>query len=506
MKDKLYKKSFVLMIVTILCQGINLVRDILLARCFGTTTFNDIYLVSQTIVSVIITMINSPMATAFVPVTTKYYVSKNIDERNNFVSKIYSDVFVVAIVLTIIEIIAIDVIVTVAAPGFSGESKKMLKDLVLLQTPITLINILKGVNRGNFQILQKFNISEITCVLPYACMCIYLLLPVPKSIYIVAIILSVGTGISIVPEFVAMHKNGFRFSFSVGVNKDIKAMIILMIAGAITAGIREINVLCDTAVGSLLPVGSITMLTYASKLTVVVVGLVTASISLVGFTNTAKLKNEGNCKEVLEGIADSCNFINFLIIPLSVYIFVFSYDIIKFLYFSQSFDLHSVQVTANIMKLYALGLVGYGFQDVFTRSLHAYKIVRCTIKESAIVVICNIILNILLYRCIGIYGVAIATSISIIVVIPVLANDVRNNIGDFDRKIIYREMIKLWIVSILVGLVVKTLQIIFCNDSVIFWFLETFIFWGVYFGFCYLLKSTVLNELVILVKKSFGGN
>ena len=83
MKDKLYKKSFVLMIVTILCQGINLVRDILLARCFGTTTFNDIYLVSQTIVSVIITMINSPMATAFVPVTTKYYVSKNMAQSQN---------------------------------------------------------------------------------------------------------------------------------------------------------------------------------------------------------------------------------------------------------------------------------------------------------------------------------------------------------------------------------------------------------------------------------------
>lgn len=45
------------------------------------------------------------------------------------------------------------------------------------------------------------------------------------------------------------------------------------------------------------------------------------------------------------------------------------------------------------MRCYAIGLLGYGFQDVFTRALHAYKIVRCTIKASIIMVIINIILD-----------------------------------------------------------------------------------------------------------------
>lgn len=501
MKEKLYKKSFVLMIVTIMCQVINLGRDVLLVRYFGTTSFNDVYLVSQTIVSVIITMINSPMATAFVPVTMKYYVSETIDKKNEFVSKVYSDVFIIAIILVLIEIGAINGIVAVAAPGFSNEAREMLKNLVLIQVPITLVNILKGVNRGNFQILQKFNISEVTCAFPYFCMCIYLLLPMHKSIYSIAIILSVGTCLSIIPEMIILYKEGFRFKFSIGLNKDIKIMVVLMGASAITAAIREINVLCDKAVGSLLQTGSITMLSYASKLTVVVVGLVTASISLVGFANIAKLKNEGRNQEILEGIVDSCNLINFFIIPFSVYMIVFAFDIIKFLYFGGNFDLNSVSKTANIMKLYAIGLIGYGFQDVYTRTLHAYKIVRCTIKESALVVLTNIILNLTLYRYMGAYGVAIATTVSIIIVIPILGNDVKKNIGTFDRKLILKELIKTYIVSITAGVIVLAIKHVVNNSGIFVWIAETIVFAVVYLSLSHVTKNRVLNELKLLLRR-----
>ena len=278
-------------------------------------------------------------------------------------------------------------------------------------------------------------------------------------------------------------------------------MVVLMGASAITAAIREINVLCDKAVGSLLQTGSITMLSYASKLTVVVVGLVTASISLVGFANIAKLKNEGRNQEILEGIVDSCNLINFFIIPFSVYMIVFAFDIIKFLYFGGNFDLNSVSKTANIMKLYAIGLIGYGFQDVYTRTLHAYKIVRCTIKESALVVLTNIILNLTLYRHMGAYGVAIATTVSIIIVIPILGNDVKKNIGTFDRKLILKELIKTYIVSITAGVIVLAIKHVVNNSGIFVWIAETIVFAVVYLSLSHVTKNRVLNELKLLLRR-----
>lgn len=491
-----YKKTFSLMIVTIMCQVVNLLRDIILARTFGATNINDVYLVSQTIVSVIITMINSPMAMAYVPLATKHYVSGDENTKNEFVSTVYSDILIVATVLMLFEIFAVRGIVSVAAPGFEKESYNLLIKMILIQSPITLISIIKGVNRGNFQILQKFNISEMTNIFPYFCMCIYLLLPIKKDIIAVAVVLSTCTVLSVIPEFVLLYKHGIRIKFKPALTKDIRTMIVLMAAAAIAAGIREVNVLVDKSIGSLLSEGSITMLSYASKLSVVVIGLVSASVSLVGFANTANLKNKGKHKEVLENIVESCNLINFLIIPISVYLIVFSYDLIYVLYYGGGFDLQSVKVTSDLMKLYAIGLIGYGFQDVFTRTLHAYKIVRYTIKESAIMVALNIVLNLCFYQIIGAYGIAIATSISLLAVIPILGIDVRKIVGRFHVRGILKEMIWFYGMSIVTGFAVSILKNVLHNDSIMGLFIESIMCVILYLTLCIVTRNKTFKKIV----------
>lgn len=488
------------MVVTVLCQVINLVRDILLVKSFGATSINDVYLVSQTVVSIIITMINSPMAAAFIPVTTKYYINKTDEEKNKFVSMIYSDVFIVAICLCFIELTALDGIVEIAAPGFEESSKIMLKKLIIIQVPITFVNIIKGVNRGNFQILQRFKISEFTNIFPYICMCFYLILPLKKDVYVIAIILSGATCISIIPEIITLYKKGFRYRFSLGINEDIKTMVMLMIAASVTAGIREINVLFDKTIGSLLPMGNITMISYASKLTVVVVGLITASISLISFTNIAKHKSNGKIDDVLNSIVDSCTLINFIVIPASFYLIFYSYDIIKILYYGGDFNLISVSKTANLMKLYAIGLIGYGFQDVYTRTLHTYKIVRCTIKESALMVSVNIFLNIALYRFMGAYGVALATSISILVVIPILGKDVEKNVGKYDRKLILMEMLKNCVASMLTIIVAVLFKYIVKGDGLVFLLVESLTCGVIYLFLSLITRSRVLIKFMDEIK------
>lgn len=498
-----YTKAVRLMIVTITCQCINLLRDILLASAYGTSSINDIYLVSQTIISVIITMINSPMATAYVPVATKYYVNSTHEQRELFVSIVYSDIFVIAIFLTITTCLMINPIVQIAAPGFNYDEYSVLKSLVLLQSPIIFINIIKGINRGNFQILQKFNISELTNIFPYTCMCMYLLFPTAKNIYVIVIILSTATIISIIPEYSLLHKTGIRFKFKLAINNDIKSLLLLMGAASITAGIREINILFDKAIGSLLPSGSITMLSYASKLTVVVIGLISTSVSLIGFSDIARYSALDDKTSVKDSIVQSCNFINLLIIPVSIYLIIFADDIIRILFYRGSFSMESVQMTANIMRLYAIGLIGYGFQDIYTRALHAHKIVKCTLKESLLMVTINICLNLILYRHIGAYGVAIATSVSILFVIPVLGSDVKKYIGAFNRKKIFFELIKVYIASILTAILIYCSKCFFINQSIAVFVMQSFSFFIMYVSLAYLTKVEIVCDLVRSILSKF---
>jgi len=490
-----YRKTIILMIVVILCQSINLLRDILMSRHFGTSSLNDIYLVSQTVVSVICAMVNSPMATAYLPVTTKYFTSCTKEVRNTFVSKVYTDVLILALLLCFIELIFVDGIALISAPGFDEESMGLLKKLILIQIPITFINIIKGVNRGNFQILQRFNISEITMIFPYLCLCVYLVLPIRYDILTIGVILSLTTILSIVPEFVFLYREGFRYKFTWGVNADIRTMVVLMLSAAVTTGIREVNVMFDKTIGSLLPEGSITMLSYASKLTVVVVGLISTSVSLVGFSNAARYANTDNREKVLEGISESSNLINFLIIPVSVFLMFFSYDIIKLLYYGGNFSIESVAETSTLMKLYAIGLIGYGFQDVFTRNLHAFKVVKYTMRASLIMVVLNIIFNLMLYKIIGAYGVAVATSISLLLVIPFLGKKVKNVIGRYDSKDIFKQMTYFYVVSLIIGTLLYFVNSMFELKDAFKLLVNAIIYFGLYFSWFIITKHKIIMQL-----------
>ena len=62
-----YKKSLQLAFISILCQTVNLVRDVFLAKSLGASNLNDIYLISQSTISMFVSMVNSPLATAYVP-------------------------------------------------------------------------------------------------------------------------------------------------------------------------------------------------------------------------------------------------------------------------------------------------------------------------------------------------------------------------------------------------------------------------------------------------------
>lgn len=504
MNSGFYKKTISLTVIMVLCQGLNLLRDVLLARNLGASNLNDIYLVSQTVISLLISMVNSPLATAFLPVATEYYVNKTVSEKNEFVSKVYTDIFILAIGATLFEYIFLDVLLDVIAPGFSIADKEILKNVVLLQLPIILFNLIKGVNKGNLQILQMYNISEFTNVMPYMFMILYLLLFAGNiNLYLIAIILTLGGLVSILPEIFILYKKGFRYKFCVGIDKDIKIMMKLTLSAVIVACVREMNVLCDKAIGSLLPVGSITMLSYASKITVVAVGIISTAISVVGFSNIAKYRAENDKDKVLKSIADSCNLVNLFIIPVMFYLILYSKEIISLLFGSNSFGSYEVQLTSNLMIVYAIGLIGYGFQDVFTRALHAHKIIKCTIKISIIMVAINICLNLILYRFIGAYGVALSTSISIIVIIPILFIDVKKHIGDFNSKSIIYELFKTILASAVTAIIGYIIKSIFVLDSIFITFvLQSMICCIIYFIICVILKCdaicNILSDLKVL--------
>ena len=93
--------------------------------------------------------------------------------------------------------------------------------------------------------------------------------------------------------------------------------------------------------------------------------------------------------------------------------FVNARGLITFVYKRGSFNELSVNMTQIAFLGYVIGIPFYSIREVLARVHYSYEDTHTPFKSSLIGVIINIMLSIVLAQKIGLYGIAIATTISI---------------------------------------------------------------------------------------------
>jgi putative peptidoglycan lipid II flippase len=218
---------------------------------------------------------------------------------------------------------------------------------------------------------------------------------------------TVGTVVTFAVQLGIVYKSNIRPKWNLRLSSEIKTLLKLMLGFMLIAGVREINTLADKYVASLLPTGSVSILSYANRITVAEVGLISTALSTVVMTQLSKMNGAGNYKSTKRIVVKAMNSINFVFFPLSLFTIVCSMEIASILYGRGNFSGDDIRLTASVMAMYAVGLVGYGMQDILTQSMIAFKSSKYTVIGSVFMVCSNIILNFSLYSIFGVTGVAV---------------------------------------------------------------------------------------------------
>ncbi len=431
----IFRGSLAVIAITLFAKIVSFLRDMLLARYFGATSVSDVILTSTMVLLLMTTFIRSAFAAAYLPIATDAYLLGDEEKKKNFFGSVYGSALIVGVILMVLEALLLDPLINLFLPGFKGESFTILKQMMLIQLPVIPLSFLGVVNDGNLRLLNKFGLSELSNGLIASFYVIYLLLlksnssPLGLSVcvvvaYIVAFMISyvvvVKTGIGI--------KWIFKLSSLI---KEMKSIFIAMIPFMLASGAKEINVFVDKAIASLLDAGSITMQSYASKMTVTEVGLIATAISLVVFSQVSKFNSLNEKAEMLNLVKTGLKFVNTLMIPCCFFTIMFKSEIIAVLFGHGEFSSENVSITANTMMIYAFGILGAGIESVLLYTMYATKHRKFPTVVSIVSIGANVVLNILLYKPFGIYGLAFASSVVALLKIPFYIVYVDKNIISF---------------------------------------------------------------------------
>ena len=446
------KNILLVMVFTIISKVFGFARDIVLSYYYGAGNISDAYLISTTIPLTILAMVGAGITTGFIPIYAKI-TNENTEERSkDFTNNLINIVIVLSIAIVFISLIFTKQIVTAFAVGFDQDTF----NLAVKFTKISLIGILFSsvgyILTSFLQVNNKFMIASLVG-LPLNLVTIISIVFSAKSNLI---ILPVGSTIAILAQILFLlpfiYKIGLRYKPILNVkDENIINMIKVSLPAIMGISASQINLLIDRTIASSIVIGGISALNYSNRLIAFVVGIFIAPIITVVYP---KLSQASVCKDTSsfkKSINESIVSMSILVLPSMIGLLIFATPIVVLLFGRGEFDVNSVVLTSGSLFFYSLGILSLGLREVLSRAFYALNDTKTPVRNSVISVIINIILNITLSRIMGIFGLALATSISAIIATVMMFISLRKKIGAFGMKQISISFLKILFASLVMG-------------------------------------------------------
>lgn len=497
-ESSLIKSTFIIMIVSVISKAVGFIRDMLIARGFGAGMYTDAYNIAVTIPETIFALIGLAISTAFLPMLSRIRAKKGQKEMYDFANNVINILFVVSLIFFAVSSIFSKEIVHILAGGLSEEALTLATRL----TRITLLNILfLSINAcftSMLQVNEDFVVPSILGLFFNLPMIVYLLIFRKYDIVGLTIANVIGNFLRVVVQVPSLITHGYKFRLFINVkDKRLHEILLLIVPVIIGAGANSLNMIVDKKIASSLSVGSISALDYGQKLIIFINTIITTSIANVAYPIMANMRNNGDEKGFIETLKKSIVYLAILLIPITAGVLIFGRQIVQIVYGRGQFDEYAVNITTAALIGYGLGIFFTGMRDILNSTLFSMGRTQITTFNGIIGVVCNISLNIILSRYFGVFGIALASVIAMIVTALLLFMSIVRIEHNFKIRDIVAKIIVIVFNSIIMGAVILFIVKIIESkvNTIVLVGLGTAIGMIVYFVLGYIFKIEEVIEL-----------
>lgn len=463
------KAIYNVMLITVIAKILGFGREILLSYYFGANGISDAYLISQTIPGTIFLLVGTGLVTAFIPVYMKVKNETGNEKADCYTNTILTAVIIFSTTVVVLVLFFAEPIVKLFASGFTGDTL----EYAVLFTRIDILSLYFSAMIYVFSsYLQANGIFSVVAFIG-----------IPNSIAIMAAIIAgakihimalpIGSLLAVFSQLIilwlAMKRQGYQIKLNCHFcNSYVKETILLLLPVILGVSVNQINVLIDRTIASRLAVGGISALTYADSLIMFVQGVFSQSIATVYYPSITQHVEKNEVSKVRLLIKDALGSMIFVLIPIMIGCIILGTGIVQLLYGRGAFDEDAVDLTGIALSLYGVGIAGYGSREILTRVFYAQHDTRTPMLNATIGMILNIILDFIFARLWGVGGLALATSISCIATAGMLYIRLKKKLGDIVDLEMKKDMLKIFIASMIMGLVVRIIYIN-VNPKIGFW-------------------------------------
>ena len=407
--------------LTLLSRITGVVRDMLIARYFGSSAATDAFYVAFRLPNMLRRLFaEGAFQQAFVPMLSDVKATKTETEVRSFIDKVFSLLASVLVLTSILGVLIAPVLVWLIAGGLAENPQGF--DLATQMTrwmfPYIFFMSLVAMSAGVLNTWKHFAIPAFTPVLLNLSFIAFTLLLTPhldEPIFALAAAVIVGGVLQLGIQIPSLMKLGVLprpvNPFKAAKDASVIRVMKLMIPALFGVGVAQLSLLINTNIASRLGTGSVTWLSFADRLMEFPTALLGVALGSVLLPSLSAAFNRGELERYNRLLDRGLKLVFLLAIPAAAGLGFLAEGLAAVLFQGKNFSAVDVSMTAIAIEGYAVGLLGLISIKILAPAFYSRKDIKTPVKgaiASLIVVQCC---NIVTVPALGHAGLALSVGI-----------------------------------------------------------------------------------------------
>ena len=434
------RTTSLILAVVILSKVLGMGREMLLASKLGAGVEASAYSVSFSLVYVLTLLFSCFLQTAFLPIYSKARAQDGQAGADRYASGMLTFFGLAGLAVGILFYFFAPQIVAVYASGYNPDTQALIVRLTRILIPMFIVQIVAYLLTALLNANEDFIIPHIATMSLSFALIPTLIAVQPGDPVRIAVLVTAATSASALMEVIiqlpgAARRLKFRPLLKPR-DPMLRQTLLVAVPAVIATGTSEFNQLLQKNLTSYLDDGANAALAYGFKTYAIYVGLFVLPVTVILFSRLSSRAAESDTTGMLDTLRRYLETLLLVLLPIVTLSMVLHLDIVRLLYQRGAFTPADTILTGSALFFYLPGLLGYALKDVFSRFFFTLQDTRTPMFVGLGSLALNVGLNFALIGSMGIAGLALASTISLVLSGLTLVILLRRKLGPLQLRLV----------------------------------------------------------------------
>lgn len=405
--------------MTMLSRVTGLIREFLIARAFGASSYTDAFFVAFRIPNLLRRLFaEGAFSQAFVPILAEYKNQKGEAATRDLVDHVATILLWALLATCVLGIVASPVVVYLMATGLKSDPDAFSAAVTMtrIMFPYIVFMSLVALAGGILNTWRQFKVAAFTPVLlnlSFIAAALFLAPLLDQPVYALAIAVFVGGVLQLAIQIPPLIKIGMlpRLSWNPRValsDAGVRRVLRQMVPATFAVSVAQISLIINTNIASHLENGSVSWLSYADRLMELPTGLLGVALGTILLPSLSKAHADNDTIEYSALLDWGLRLTFLLALPAAVALASLSEPITTTLFHYGKFDAQSVHMTGRALIAYGVGLIGLIVVKILAPGFYARQDIRTPVKIAIGVLVATQLMNMVFVPWIAHAGLALS--------------------------------------------------------------------------------------------------